>query len=148
MGINSSLRLGVATIAISLSLVMLPGQSDAMSCTGADPAVVSVAVTGMQSDGNLNHYSLSAKVANLGRVAQAASTLQFVDIYKGSTKLDSRGIPPLRAGQTFTFTYVSMRSAQAGSKTTALSFRMNVRRPSLPGTQDCNTGNGITMVRF
>jgi hypothetical protein len=148
MGINMPFRLSVATIAAIVTLAMQPALSSTMTCAGPDPAVVSVVVAGMQSDGDLNHYSLSAKVVNLGRVAQAANTLQFVDIYKGSTKLDSRGIPALAAGQAFTFTYVSTRSAQAGSKTTALSFRMNARRPSLTGSQDCDTGNGITMVRF
>lgn len=148
MATKLSLGLGVATFAIVLSLLSRPGLSSAMTCRGADPAVVSVVVAGMQSDGHLNRYALKAKVVNLGRMGQAANTLQFVDIYKGETKLDSRGIPPLRAGQAFTFTYVSMRSAQAGRKTTALMFKMNVRRPSQSGRQDCNAGNGITMVRF
>lgn len=145
---NRFLRLGVATIFAFIAFLSLPARSSADICAGPDPAVISVVVAGMQSDGSLNRYSLSAKVVNLGRVAQAASTLQFVDIYKGSTKLDSRGIPPLRSGQVFTFSYVSTRSAQAGSKTTALSFQMSEHRPSLAGSQDCNTGNGITIVRF
>ena len=146
MGTSLSLTFGVTTIAVAL--LSLPAPSIAMMCMSPDPAVVSVVVAGMQSNGNVNRYTLRAKVVNLGSVSQAAQTLQFVDIYKGSTKLDSRGVPPLRASQAFTFTYVSTRSAQAGSKTTALSFRMDVRRPSLSGKQDCNTGNGITMVRF
>jgi hypothetical protein len=148
MGTNLSFGLGLATITTIVALLSQPAQSSTTTCAGPDPAVVSVVVSGMRSDGNLNSYTLVAKVTNLGSVAQSADTLQFVDIYKGSTKLDSRGIAPLRAGQAVTVSYVSTRSAQAGRKTTALSFRMNVRRPSLSGSQDCNTGNGITMVRF
>jgi hypothetical protein len=148
MGTTLSLRFGVATIAAIIALLSLPASASPMTCAGPDPAVVAVNVARMQSDGKLNRYTLKAKIVNLGQVSQASNTLQFVDIYKGSTKLDSRGIPPLRAGQTFTFSYISMRSAQAGSKTTVLSFRMDERRPSLAGAQDCNTGNGITIVRF
>ena len=102
---------------------------------GADPAIVSVAVKGMQSSGGLNHYTLSGKVVNLGSTAQASNTLQFVDIYKGSTKLDSRGVPPLRAGESYAFEYVAERSAQAGAQTTALGFRMDVREPANTGSQ-------------
>jgi hypothetical protein len=115
---------------------------------GPDPAIVSVAVKGMQSSGGLNHYTLRGKVANLGGTGQASNTLQFVDIYKGSTKLDSRGVPPLRPGESYTFEYVSDRSADAGAQTTALGFRMDVRQPANTGSQPCNTSNGITMVRF
>lgn len=100
----------------------------------------------MQSNGGLNSYTLRAKVVNLGSAGQASNTLQFVDIYKGSIKKDSRGIPPLAAGQSYTFNYVTTRSAEAGAGTSALAFRMDVRGPS--SKQDCNTGNGITMVRF
>ncbi len=110
---------------------------------GADPAIVSVAVKGMQSTGGLNHYTLSGKVVNLGSASQPSNTLQFVDIYKGSTKLDSRGVPPLRMGASYAFEYVSDRSAQAGDQTTTLAFRMDVR-----GEQSCNSSNGVKMVRF
>jgi hypothetical protein len=115
---------------------------------GPDPAIVAVAVKGMQSSGGLNHYTLSGKVVNLGSTAQASNTMQFVDIYKGSTKLDSRGIPPLRAGQSYAFEYVTDRSAQAGAQTTSLGFRMDVREPANTGSQPCNTSNGVMMVRF
>jgi len=146
MGINLSLRLSSASMVAALLLCAQPMPSFAGTCMGADPAVVSVVVAGMRTDGSLNYYTLRAKVVNLGRVGQASNTLQFVDIYKGSMKKDSRGIPPLRAGQSYTFDYVTTRSAEAGSGSSALAFRMDVRGPS--SKQDCNTGNGITMVRF
>ena len=129
-------------------LLLQPAPAFATSCVGPDPAIVSVAVKGMQSSGGLNHYTLSGKVVNLGSTAQASNTMQFVDIYKGSTKLDSRGIPPLRAGQSYAFEYVTDRSAQAGAQTTSLGFRMDVREPANTGSQPCHTSNGVMMVRF
>jgi hypothetical protein len=141
-------RLGTAVAAVGLLVLLQPAPASATSCMGADPAIVSVAVKGMQSSGGLNHYTLSGKVVNLGSMGQASSTLQFVDIYKGSTKLDSRGVPPLRAGQSYPFEYVTERSAQAGAQTTTLGFRMDVREPENTGSQPCNSSNGVTMVRF
>ncbi len=148
MGIRVSLGLGTVAAAIALLVCLLPAPAFATSCMGPDPAIVSVAVKGMHTSGGLNHYTLSGKVVNVGSTAQASNTLQFVDIYKGSTKLDSRGIPPLRAGESYTFEYVAERSAQAGAQTTALGFRMDVREPPHTGSQGCNTSNGLTMVRF
>ncbi|MGB6063067.1 MAG: hypothetical protein WBG27_15305, partial [Candidatus Aquilonibacter sp.] len=143
-----SRRLGTAVSAAAVLSFFQPAPALAAACMGADPAIVSVAVKGMQSSGGLNRYTLSGKVANLGSAGQAPNTLQFVDIYKGSTKLDSRGVPPLRAGQSYAFEYVTERSAQAGAQTTALGFRMDVREPPNTGSQSCNTSNGVTMVRF
>ncbi|MGA8841147.1 MAG: hypothetical protein WB491_11720 [Candidatus Aquilonibacter sp.] len=143
-----SRRLGTAVSAAAVLSFFQPAPALAAACMGADPAIVSVAVKGMQSSGGLNRYTLSGKVANLGSAGQAPNTLQFVDIYKGNTKLDSRGVPPLRAGQSYAFEYVTERSAQAGAQTTALGFRMDVREPPNTGSQSCNTSNGVTMVRF
>ena len=114
MGTHVSRRLGTAVSAAAVLSFFQPAPALAAACMGADPAIVSVAVKGMQSSGGLNRYTLSGKVANLGSAGQAPNTLQFVDIYKGNTKLDSRGVPPLRAGQSYAFEYVTERSAQAG----------------------------------
>lgn len=120
----------------------------AANCAGADPAILSVAVKSIATVDGLNRYTLRGKVANVGHVAQSPGTLQFVDIYKGHTKLDSRGVPPLRAGQSYAFEYTSKRSISAGRGTTALAFRMNVRGEASQDARDCNTGNGVMMVRF
>jgi len=136
------------SIAVALLLLMQPVPSIAATCVGADPAVVSVVVKAMHQDGNINRYTLSGKVANLGSSAQAANTLQFVDIFRGSTKIDSRGIPALRSGESYTFQYIASRSAQAGDQTTALGFRMHVSGDASPMSTSCNAGNGTTMVRF
>jgi hypothetical protein len=148
MGIRMALRPGFVLAVAALLFVAEFAPATAAACVGPDPAIVSVAVKGMQSSGGLNHYTLSGRVVNLGSTAQASNTLQFADIYKGSTKLDSRGIPPLKAGQSYAFEYISARSAQAGAQTTTLGFRMDVREPANTGMQPCNTSNGIMMVRF
>lgn len=146
MGIHAAPAFrGIAIGALLLTLQFQPTLASA--CEGADPAVVSVSVKEMQTNGRLNHYTLVGKIVNLGSAAQPSNTLQFVDIYKGSTKLDSRGVPPLEPGQSYVFEYLTTRSAQAGKGTTALAFRIDVRRP-MPAAQACSTGNGVTMVRF
>jgi hypothetical protein len=129
-------------IAVVPLLLAQPAPLFAAACAGADPAVVSVVVKGMKPDGNINRYTLSGRVVNLGSSRQDSNTLQFVEIYRGSTKIDSRGVPPLRPGQSYTFEYVSSRSAQSGAQTTALGFRMSST------SQSCNADNGTTMVRF
>jgi hypothetical protein len=136
------------SIVAALLLLFQPVPSVASTCPGADPAVVSVAVKGMLPDGNINRYTLSGRVENLGSLGQSSSTLQFVDIYRGETKIDSRGVPPLRPGQSYTFEYVSSRSAQAGDQTTTLGFRMRLADSSSSPSQNCSAGNGTTMVRF
>ncbi len=146
MSTPASRKFHLAMLAAALLAFFQVAPSLATTCAGPDVAVVSVVVKAIGTNGALNRYRLLAKVVNLGRVAQLSNTLQFVDIYKGRVKQDSRGIPPLKPGQSYAFEYVATRSAQAGSHTTELAFRMNVRSPR--GAQDCSTGNGISMVSF
>lgn len=134
----------IMTIALLLTAQTITA-SASTACAGANPAITSVAVKGVNSDGGLNRYQLSGTVVNLGRTAQPSNTLQFVDIYKGSTKLDAKGIPPLKPGESYTFSYVSVRSHDAGNGTTTLAFRLDLRQPS---TQGCTTGNDHYSVTF
>ncbi len=134
----------IMTIALLLSAQTITA-SASTACAGADPAIASVAVKSVNSEGGLNRYELSGTVVNMGRTAQPSNTLQFVDIYKGSAKLDAKGIPPLKPGESYTFSYVSVRSRDAGTGTTTLAFRLDVRQPS---TQDCSTGNDRHTVTF
>jgi len=122
--------------------------SAAAGCTGADPAILSVAVKDMTPVGAVNHYALSGTVVNVGSVAQAPDVLQFVDIYKGGVKLDSRGIPPLSAGQSYTFAYDSSRSSEAGAGSTVLRFALDGGAQATPGSVDCDRANGQYMLRF
>jgi hypothetical protein len=122
--------------------------SAAAGCAGADPAITSVAVKGMSSDGSINSYDLSGTVVNLGSVGQASDVLQFVNIYKGGVKLDSRGIPPLKPGESYTFSYASSRSKDAGNGSTVLRFAMDGGAQATPGSQDCDRANGQYMLSF
>ena len=92
------------------------------ACNGADPKVTNVSVKDVSSDGNLNHYQITGTVVNLGSQAQPSNTLQFVDIFMDSDKVDTKGIPPLKPGESYTFTYVSKRSADAANGTTPMRF--------------------------
>jgi hypothetical protein len=118
------------------------------SCSGADPAVVSVRVVGSSQQAGNTIYHLSGVVQNVGRTKQASNTLQFVDVIIGGTgKVDSRGIPALKPGQRYTFGYDFKRSSGAGDGSSRLHFKMDFRQPSPPGSQDCNPANDEFTLR-
>ena len=48
-----------------------------------------------------------------------------MDVFNAEDKLDTKSVPPLKAGESFTFTYVSIRSSQAGKGTTQLGFQLD-----------------------
>jgi hypothetical protein len=107
------------------------------ACNGPDPAIVSVGVKSVSHNGAVNVYHLSGTVTNLGTQRQSSNVLQFVDIYMNDLKVDARGVPPLRPGQSYTFGYDVQRSADSGDGTTLLRFQIDLRRSA----QDCNPGN-------
>lgn len=106
------------------------------------------AETGMTADDGINHYTIRISVTNAGDMRQASNVLQFVDIIQEGIKRDTRTIPPLRPGQTFTTTYIYNRSSDAGAGTTTLTLRLNMRQPASPGAANCATGNDSTTVTF
>jgi hypothetical protein len=119
------------------------------ACAGADPAIASVAVKSVAEAGGISNYTLAVTVTNDGSQAQAKDVLQFVDIYQvPGEKLDSKGVPPLRPGQSYTFTYVTMRSAEAGNGTSHLRFQLDVRQPSPAGAADCSGANDTSTLTF
>jgi len=134
----------IRSLAAALLLTLPYAVASAQTCSGAHPAIAAVAVKSMQTQNGLNQYTLSGTVVNNGSDAQPAGVLQSVDIYQGTQKLDSRSIPPLRAGQSYAFSYVSQRSADAGRGTTKLTFKLD---PS-PGTQACGGGLAVASVSF
>jgi hypothetical protein len=94
----------------------------------------------------VNRYNIVGTVVNAGSEGHASNVLQFVDIYENGDKLDSRGIPPLKPGQSYTFSYAVMRSADAGKGTGILSFRLDMRQ--LSSREDCNLSNDSFTLRF
>jgi hypothetical protein len=137
-------------LAISiLSMFLVSNNAIALApagCKGADPAIVSVAVKNVSQNGAVNVYHLAGTVTNVGNRGQTSNVLQFVDVYLNDQKLDARGIPPLRRGQSYTFGYDFQRSHDAGDGASQLRFQLDMRQP-LGSTQDCNPNNDTFRLR-
>lgn len=117
------------------------------ACPGAD-LTTSVSVSGVTPEDGTNVYHLVGVERNVGKKKQASNVLQFVEIYLDDTgRIDTRGIPPLKPGQTYTWTYDFKRSADAGEGSSRLMFRIDMRQPSEPSRQDCNPADGIFSLR-
>ena len=79
---------------------------------------------------------------NAGSSSQASNVLQSVDIFdEAGDKLDTKSIPPLAVGQSFTFTYSTERSTGAGKGTTAMGFQLDPVSP-------CSTGDDRYTLKF
>jgi len=120
----------------------------AAQCNGVDLSVGSVAVKSVSASGGVNRYQIAGVVTNIGSSSQEADALQSVDIYQGNEKLDSRGIPPLKARQSYSFSYASMRATEGGAGTTHLRFQLNVAHPSPADSQICNMANDSFTLTF
>jgi subtilase family serine protease len=130
-------------LASLLALSLAPVAAAAATCAGANPAITSAAVKNVTSTGQLDTYHITGTVTNLGGSAQPRNTLQFVDVYVDQQKRDSRGVPPLAPGQSYTFGFDWQRSADAGKGTTTVRFRMDMRQGD-----DCNPNNGTYSITF
>ena len=137
-------------LAISiLSVFLVSSNAIALApagCKGADPEIVSVAVKNVSQNGTINVYHLVGTVTNVGNRSQTSNVLQFVDVYLNDQKLDARGVPPLRRGQSYTFGYDFQRSHDAGDGASQLRFQLDMRQP-LGSTQDCNPNNDTFRLR-
>ena len=122
---------------------IVPPAAPAATCAGPNPAITSVAVKNVTSNGSVSVYHLVGTVTNLGSQGQPSDTLQFVDVYVDQVKHDDRGVPPLGPGKSYTFGYDWTRSVQAGNGTTTANFRIDVRRGS-----NCNPSNGTYSLTF
>ena len=120
-------------------LAAAAAMSAAPTCTGADPAIKSVVSTQSQS-GDVNHFTLTITVANLGSKRQAANTLQSVVIVLDGTKNGEKGIPPLAPGKEYSFTYDVQRAADTEPGSTHVRLHLRVHNQSPPAA-DCNLGN-------
>ena len=126
----------------AIAFVLFAALASGVASACSQLSLANVGVKNMTSDGNLNHYQINGVVTNNG-ATQPSSTLQAVDIYKGTVKKDSKSIPPLKAGQSFTFTYVSDRSSDAGKGTTHLRFVLDSKNGSM-----CSTPTSPVTVTF
>ena len=120
----------LALIGLAQSFIAMPQAMAAQN--GGDLTIASVTVKSVAPQGALNHYTISTTVVNSGGMPQPNGTLQFVNIYQEvGEKLDARGIPPLRPGESYTFAWSYVRSRDAGDGTTKLSFQL---APALGGS--------------
>jgi hypothetical protein len=132
-----------------LGLALIPAGPASAACSGADPALTSVAVKSVVQANGVKRYTLVGTVVNSGSEGQGSNVLQFVDIYQTpGEKLDAKGIPPLKAGESYTFSYVLLRSTEAGNATTTLRFQLDMRHPASSSGANCNTGNDSFTVTF
>jgi len=132
---NRALILGIFVLAL------VPAGVSAQLCLGGNPAITHVEVQSTHPMGKVNEYTLAASVRNMGTANQPSNTLQFVDIYNGTQKVDSKGVPPLTASGTYHFTYNWKRASDAGAGTTTFVFKMRM----VHGT-NCNPSNGGTFT--
>ncbi len=133
----------IRSLAAVAVLALAPSAGSAAVCAGPNPAITSVAVKHVTTNGSINTYDIAGTVTNLGSQKQASNTLQFVDIYIDRQKRNERGIPPLAPGQSYSFAFNWSRSTDAGPGTTTVHFRIRTVQGS-----DCNPANGTNSVTF
>jgi hypothetical protein len=128
---------------IIAALILVASSAAASAATCGSPTISGVTVKNVDTVGNLNHYQIAGTVVNNGP-SQASGVLQSVAIYQGTTKLDTRSIPPLKAGESFSFSYVADRAADAGKGTTTLKFQLD----PAPASSDCSGSDLVASVNF
>jgi hypothetical protein len=109
------------------------------SCSGADPAIVGAAVKSMTRDGALNHYVVDITVTNRGSAGQPGNTLQSVEVFQDATKVDQKGLPPLKPGQTAVVEYRFVRSHLAEHNSTRLRFQIQAQGSAGATGAGCST---------
>jgi hypothetical protein len=128
---------------IIASFILIASSAVASAATCGAPAISNVVVKNVDTVGNLNHYQIAGTVVNNGPT-QASNVLQSVDIYQGPQKLDTRSIPPLKAGESFSFTYTADRAADAGKGTTTLKFQLD----PAPASSNCSGSDVVASLNF
>jgi hypothetical protein len=128
---------------IIASFILVASSAVASAATCGAPAISNVVVKNVDTVGNLNHYQIAGTVVNNGPT-QASNVLQSVDIYQGTQKLDTRSIPPLKAGESYSFTYTADRAADAGKGTTTLKFQLD----PAPASSDCSGSDMVASLNF
>jgi hypothetical protein len=122
-----------------------------VSCDGAaDPAIESVssdrAAEHAGTTGELAHYLIHVNVLNRGSGPQRPTTRAYVVIYHDNERIGRQRIPPLDPGVAFAFTTHFERSAEAGDRTTTLTFRYTVAGRTTAGKDDCKLGNDTSTL--
>jgi len=124
-------------------LAAVAAMTSGSACQGPDPAIVSVVSAQSTASPGVNRFTLTVTVANLGSQNQAGNVLQSVNIVLDDNKNGQKGIPPLRAGQRYTFTYDVLRAEDTEAGSTDLRFHLVQQN----GEVDCNSGNDRYKIR-
>jgi hypothetical protein len=130
-----------------LALTVTQNQVAQAPCSGADPAITSVAVQSVNPDGDVNRYQLAVTVVNRGQDSQGGNVLQSVDIFQDGNKVGEKGLPPLKPGESYNFVYSFVRAADAGNNTTHLAFVLDMHQPSGISSQHCDAAGDRYMLR-
>lgn len=132
--------------AFLLSVFVSAAPMAASACSGPDPSLSVVKVASVSADGSgLNHYTIKVVVTNVGSAGQAGNVLQSVNVSHFDNKVDTKGIPPLKAGASYVWMYNFKRNADAGKGTTTLHFALDMHGKT---SADCNSGNDSYNLTF
>jgi hypothetical protein len=101
-----------------------PPAPAAASCAAGDVTISGATLQSVSADGSLSDVHVAVTVKNGGSALQPSNTLQSVATYQAGNKVGSKGIPPLRPGQVYTFVYSFQRAADAAPRSTRLIFRL------------------------
>jgi hypothetical protein len=107
-----------------LLLTQMPGGLSGSACPGAAPSISNVTTAMSTNADGLSRYTLTVAVTNVGAQGQKANVLQSVDIFLDRAKNGEKGVPPLRAGQTYSFTYGVSRAQDARPGSTSVDLRI------------------------
>jgi len=110
-------------------------------CSGPHPIITGAELQSHTTNGKLNQFVVAVHVKNAGTKGQPSNLLQSVEVLQNGDRVDQKGLPPLRPGQTATVTYTFTRSAGAAMHTTRLTFMLAQRTYAIPGPQDCSADN-------
>ena len=141
------MKLGASVLSM-LALAVSTALPAVAACTGADPGITVAKVASVSTSGGLSHYHLSITVVNHGTQGQSGNVLQSVQMYQDSIKVDEKGIPPLKAGGSYTFTHDYVRAADAGKGTTVYRFQLFMHKPTGMGPANCGADNDRYVLTF
>ena len=141
------MKLGVSVLSM-LALAVGSALPAVAACSGADPGITAAKVASKSTSGGLTTYKLSITVTNQGSQGQAGNVLQSVQMVQDSVKVDEKGIPPLKAGASYTFTHNYVRNVDAGNGTTVYHFNLFMHQPTGTGPANCSTANDRYTLTF
>ena len=141
------MKLGASVLSM-LALAVSTALPAVAACSGADPGITIARVASVQTAGGLSHYHLSITVVNHGTQGQASNVLDSVQMYQDGIKVDEKGLPPLKAGASYTFTHDYVRASDAGKGTTVYRFQLVMHKPSGMGPANCSASNDRYVLTF